>query len=1586
MSEVTASWNPALRPDNAVESTSSEVRSTGLDETSTSRNHVDGQISSQSTNADYDHDNLVDLSDAPSRSDLKGSASLTASNQDLAASGSEASKINSDVQPSWFVESEATEPFSQLESSSLSFQGLSVNQHPSADNGIGLSSYSGIAQSDISEHVGNIKSTSNNMENDKSHESLERSEDSSKAWEKESLEESGLEPFAISQDTWELDETPKSSVANGISREGLLGTDDEWGLSEHGFELSSVWNEGSSASHSSNTKVENNAFTTTESVEVDAPKTDDLAEMWKAALGDDEFLEEPTHTAMSVDASVNGDNPFADERWLGTNTEDPLKTFEVHDSSLHIQSGLSTYPNQGLGSAQLGSTTFTTRAISQPQTQHLPSLISRAESYSDKSKGGYHSPYDLPVALTKARKRPSINPSLTATGANLGRTMSNVPPPRSSSITEYPSQVAMPAEGLPPDAPMSAPTTQKPPPIRTVGNNSALQPNQPPPPNISRKASTDFFADIPSISKQRQGSAGGRYVPSGQTRTPTAPQSSSQLSQNLVAQREPQGRPFAPPPAQTLKGEQSPPPSQMPSATTKQIISPPTQSSRYSPAPSQVPTQAPRPSQVSQMPPSRANRYSPVPSVASSAPKENDSSSHAVVPQAIQAAQPYAPRTSSPLTYGSVLPRQPGAEEVESSSQPFVTTSEPDNNVSGAVPDRSRYASGTAYKGSEGASLYRPERNETQTPPSVPLSATNSPKRSYIPEKASQMQQISTEQVASSDRKEQTQIYRSIASEPSYNPLQSEPSVVSSHTYVPETSTTIRVSSHQRRRTITQGLEFVRPADSRAADPLERWRGCPIFHWGLGGSILLHFPQQIPRYGAGHGIPTIQCNPGEVTVHNIRALNPLPQSFSSFPGPLKGKSKKKDVSSWLEAAIKSMATELESSNLDNLLPPDLRLRMEEKILLWKLMQVLVDHNGILDGNSEVKEAVARLLAESETANSMTLSTHESSRHVTHQGDHASPQAIKEIHSNLLQGEREKAVWYAADQGLWAHAMLISSTLRKDVWKQVIQEFARQDVKKAGESTESLAALYQVFAGNWEESIDELVPPSERAGFQMIRKDTVNPARSALQGLERWRETVRLIMNNRSNEDHRALNALGKLLASYGRPEAAHACHLFAGSLSKFGGADDPQTDVVLLGADHLNQKLDLDLNLDAILLTEIYEYALALTSSPVPTMSYLQIFKLRHSIVLAENGYRNEALQYCDAISASIKATSRPSPYYHSHLITQLDDLSKRLSKSPNDSSSSWIPKPSMEKVSGSMWAKFNSFVAGDDSEKTSENSKFGASDNVEPFTNLTGTPPNVPLQAASNIHSLYSSNPQNTQGFVPPSISRYTPVSSQVNPSSVHASPSGLVTQQRGVSPSQSYQPVTQPSTVAAFPTNPQLSHDIASPYPFNSPQPQFHNVPAVPQALGIDGPHIGITPMSVDVTEQTPLQTTSRFDDSRQSYFPNGTRTNYPNAKTNAEGGQLDNTKSDLSVLSTAGYIPPSSSYEPPSYQPYVPEPNGEKEQQTEIRKAKPMDEDDKDDHLMQRAAALATEQKSQADKVADDAFKKAAEADGKLHNILR
>ncbi|KAF2097051.1 hypothetical protein NA57DRAFT_13517, partial [Rhizodiscina lignyota] len=406
-------------------------------------------------------------------------------------------------------------------------------------------------------------------------------------------------------------------------------------------------------------------------------------------------------------------------------------------------------------------------------------------------------------------------------------------------------------------------------------------------------------------------------------------------------------------------------------------------------------------------------------------------------------------------------------------------------------------------------------------------------------------------------------------------------------------------------RGYSRDLNFMTPQDERIADPLERWKGCPIFSWGAGGHTVTSFPKHVPFYGSGQTAPMVKATAGEVKLQNVKQVLPADNVLSGFPGPLK-KGKKKEVITWLKNAIGMLEAQLPGPQHPGTSPHMDFKRSEEKLLLWKIVLCLVEHDGVLEGTPAVQEAVQQALQSqggllqgapflgtpvegpraASSASSYPISA-----------DATNPQAVAIIREHLSKGDREKAAWMAVDERLWGHAMLISSTLSKDIWKQVIQEFVRKEIKGVGTGSESLAALYEVFAGNWEESIDELVPASARAGFHMI--NTADPAGSnkdATSGLDKWRETLLLILNNRSPDDTQALLTLGKLLAGYGRIEAAHICYIFARQIVYFGGAEDPQAQMTLIGADP-RVHVDFGKDMESVLLSEVYEFALSMGTS-----------------------------------------------------------------------------------------------------------------------------------------------------------------------------------------------------------------------------------------------------------------------------------------------------------------------------------------------------------------------------------------------------
>jgi hypothetical protein len=54
-------------------------------------------------------------------------------------------------------------------------------------------------------------------------------------------------------------------------------------------------------------------------------------------------------------------------------------------------------------------------------------------------------------------------------------------------------------------------------------------------------------------------------------------------------------------------------------------------------------------------------------------------------------------------------------------------------------------------------------------------------------------------------------------------------------------------------------------------------------------------------------------------------------------------------------------------------------------------------------------------------------------------------ALDQIQDLLARGERTAAYRYALDERLWAHAMVISSSIDKEAWKEVVNDFIRSEL-------------------------------------------------------------------------------------------------------------------------------------------------------------------------------------------------------------------------------------------------------------------------------------------------------------------------------------------------------------------------------------------------------------------------------------------------------------------------------------------------------------------------------------------------------------
>ena len=1172
------------------------------------------------------------------------------------------------------------------------------------------------------------------------------------------------------------------------------------------------------------------------------------------------------------------------------------------------------------------------------QAQQL-SASESAESYSNRSKDGYKSPYDLPEVLSRPRRLPSHKASppapnilpLPPRSSSIAASLNHSPQPSSNGYSAE--NVAVPNnffEDLPPP-PRQRPTVHAgytaqstaaanviTPPIAAPGSDAA----GPLPP---AEAAGDLYYQSQVQPPERIGPYSNLAAPNAVAGVSASPRSSSQ-------------------PAGLSPGSK-------------------TLSSRYSPAP---------PSQPSTMPP--RNRYVSQPVAV---PASN--------------ALPFQPRTSSPLAH-----HEKHAYQTQESQEHLATSSVALSQVAQlpAETDLSLpIALGQPFQPSFIPDDHSPEKQLAVEKSPKQLDLSDSPSKNpyapvyfsnaavespYLPETTHGQAHApppSRNVQFPPPRRSQTQSPSRQISGLNLSTTVAEPFQRPASVHGPS-SPTKAIGSYApsqfavHNRGSSQQLEYITPTDGQQLDPLARWKGAPVFKFGFGGSVITCFPKHIPRYLAGSLTPAIKSAPGEAKVLQLKDLVPPAENIVRYPGPLKSKSKKKDVIAWLSSKIAEFENDEPSETIS--LYPEPYKRHDEKVLLWKVMRIMVENDGVLEGIADNQKSLRDVIFPG-------LHTPETNQAYTDDqgiyqpvGLPVQPDAIdsgllERIRKDLLIGDREKAVWRAVDHRHWGHALIISSTLDKSVWRQVVQEFVRREVRSVGNNAESLAALYEVFAGNLEESIDELVPLSARAGLQMVSKLTRQaPTKNALDGLDRWRETLGLILENRSPDDHRALFALGRLLSSYGRIEASHICYMFARTPSRsqvFGGIDDPQTCIVLLGADHHQFPATFFLDEDTVLLTEVYEFATTvLAGSPASLLPHFQAFKLQNAISLAERGLTTDAQQYCDAIGAALKATTRPSPYYHPLLFSEVDELSGRVRQAPGDGTSSWISKPSMEKVSGSMWAKFNSFVAGDDSDAGSTGSGKAGDTDYRPFANVTGTPT---ISRSPSVSDLYGSYP--IVQPVPAPSSRYAPGNQHASGSSPEQY-RGRTSLESHRSPSASHsysQKLGSQNHINTIDNNSSLAGQLNS---HGSPPTSYFSTPPQPS-------HIPLAPVDEGLPSQEQFQSVP----SLQETLPPGT--------SGFDSGpfvqHLHPYESSETVPSVAlDYKKPNgtSAYEPPSYLPdQIADPEDAESPQEGSPKKKYFMDEDEDEDLTARAAAIQKSERERRDREADDAVKKAAEADG-------
>ncbi|KAI2615899.1 Sec23-binding domain of Sec16-domain-containing protein [Hypoxylon sp. NC1633] len=1005
--------------------------------------------------------------------------------------------------------------------------------------------------------------------------------------------------------------------------------------------------------------------------------------------------------------------------------------------------------------------------------------LSKAQSFADKSKGGYSSPYDLPMEVMKPKKRVSMQ---QLPRANMAPLVPPAGPPRSASMYNQPPPSGGSTTSLSP--PTQRPTPQLKPKPAPYGQPQTSPLGGPPTSSISMLSPPQSHAN---------------HAPH------TPPEQAASIPSLIAPER---ASPYA-----SLQSSSQPKPGVPLLPVTNGGAHPPAANARYSPAPPSVR--------------SSSGGYTPVP------------------PPTLA----HQPRTSSPLAHSHF-------ELSNDKSMP--------NPVNGE---------GTSEVEEEPSPLRSPPMI-TSKPPTPPPVASPAYNAISPPKRSASSYEVNFAPPPRSQTQSPGALYGRVSGKPA-DPVP-RPSSVQGAT-VPRD---------------IPNADGARPTVRAQLDPLRRWRGVPVITWGVGGTLVTSFPTDVPRYGMNQALPMVD-------------IQPLEERLAKFPGPLKGKSKKKETRSLPHVSFQQSVSHEDK-------------RAVERVLLWKILRVFIENDGLLEGNPAVDNAVRDAISPSLNANNPALAsaistgadlTGLSSAVTGMQADAVDSTAIEQIRHHLISGDREKAVWAAVDKRLWGHAMLISSTMQgPDLYKKVAQEFIKKEVNHPGLGNESLAALYGVLSGNFEESVDELVPVHARAGLQLM---------STATSVGAWRETLGLVLSNRSFGDAQALRSLGNLLSGYGRAEAAHICYIFARNCAVFGGLDDPNVNF----ADQFAKETE------ALLLSEVYEYGLSLAGGSNIAQGCPHLAADR-------------ALQYCEGIYNTITAQTKRSPYYNQILETS----------APKEESSSWIPKPRMDQVSNNMWSRFNKFVAGDDDDNSGNGTSGDAGADSGPFSRLaTGTPTISRSPSVSNFDMYGNGGPSPTTPATKVT-SRYAPMAPQssnnpYDPSTAYNSAprssmertSGEMTRSSNELPRRGsdmqsaaygnpYTPESNTFPTSGYqPTAPAASQ--TSPY-----MPSIQRSESSPQPTGIGISFSGYSPYGAAQTSNPDISQ------------PNDIHIAESKSAAGISDTSLTQGYQPPSYGFSGGYEPPSyqpSSFEPPSYEPGPVE--GEGGSQTESQRKKSFFDDD-------------------------------------------
>jgi hypothetical protein len=362
--------------------------------------------------------------------------------------------------------------------------------------------------------------------------------------------------------------------------------------------------------------------------------------------------------------------------------------------------------------------------------------------------------------------------------------------------------------------------------------------------------------------------------------------------------------------------------------------------------------------------------------------------------------------------------------------------------------------------------------------------------------------------------------------------------------------------------------------------------------FGFGGRLVTMFPQpkaslnvlggggSSGSYAAGtttHGYAEATAlRKGPVKIYSTKDVcgnGPHAACLSAFPGPLL--SNAHYVKGQDEAAVgnmKARVVKFIDQHSEQYYGPggagSSVPHMEDMRILWRVLRILVEHDGILGGGNPGQDygqldpasAECQLIALFDGPDAADTVFDEPDPSAAAAGGSSSAQQQLHIEQALLQGDRKTALDLAINAGDWAKAILLASFIRDGSGQETYRSVVSQFVESTMPAASPMRTVFMAHIGKGASAIK---------GTQSLHAVNGNAAAAdpSQAIVMNWKRHVQVVLANAPGGQADTLKQLGdKLWMLTGNVAAAHVCYVLAGahieSVSQHGCR------VHFLGVDH----------------------------------------------------------------------------------------------------------------------------------------------------------------------------------------------------------------------------------------------------------------------------------------------------------------------------------------------------------------------------------------------------------------------------------